>query len=209
MPHELDADDPAESPEETATEAAGSDSAPARPPRPAMSDQTPAPVLQPIVPTRPVTVSRRLWIVSFAVGSIAALFAFVSRGEQLDRLQNVITGLAPDRDAETISALAQLVFWGTLSLAVLVILIEAVVLHVMMRRHGGARWVLMFILLLHAGVLVVAEAFIIAPGPDGHYLRVLAVAQLALAGTGLVVSLLPGANVWFRAQKVSRFQARP
>jgi hypothetical protein len=166
-----------------------------------MSDSTPAPVLEPVVPTRLVRASRTLWLTSFASGSIAILFAFVARDEQLGRLRDLLTGLAPDRDPDTLGALAVLVFWGTLGLLALVIVSEAVVVHVMMRRHGGARWALMFILFINAGAALVVDAFVIVPGDEGLYLRICLLAQLSLAGAGLVVSLLPGASAWFRSKR--------
>lgn len=173
-----------------------------------MSNRTPAPVLEPIVPTRQVKAVRTLWLVSFAAGSIAILFAFVSRDEQLGRLRELITDLAPERDAETLGALAALVFWGSLGTLALVIVIEAIVLRVMMRGHGGARWALMFILFINAGALLIADAFVIAPGDEGLYLRICLMAQLTLAGVGVVLSLFPGASAWFRAQKKRRRRPR-
>jgi hypothetical protein len=173
-----------------------------------MSDRTPAPVLQPIVPTRQVRAARTLWIISFAAGLIAMLFAFVARDDQLKRLRELTTDLAPERDAETLSALASLVFWGTLALVVLVIVIEAILLRVMVRGHGGARWALMFTLFVNAGALLIADALVIPPGDDGLYLRVCLIAQLTLAGAGLVLSLFPGASSWFRAQKKARRRSR-
>jgi hypothetical protein len=173
-----------------------------------MSDRTPAPVLQPVVPTRQVKAARTLWIISFAAGLIAMLFAFVARDEQLTRLRELITSLAPERDAATLSALASLVFWGTLALVVLLIAVEAILLRVMMRGRGGARWALMVTLIISAGALVIADALVIPPGDDGLYLRVCLVAQLTLAGAGLVLSLFPGASSWFRAQKKPRRRSR-
>src|SRR5690554_7910645 len=109
-------DPDATGPEPEAAPATDSGQPSSRPPRPEMSDSTPAPVLQPVVPNRLVKLSRSLWTVGFACGLIAILFAFVDRGEQLGRLRELITGLAPDRDVHTLSALALLVFWGTLGL---------------------------------------------------------------------------------------------
>jgi hypothetical protein len=173
-----------------------------------MSDSTPAPVLQPIVPTSTVKAARTLWLVSFAAGFIAMLFAFVSRDEQLGRLRELVTELAPERDTETLLALAALVFWGTLVLVALVIVIEAILLRVMMRGRGGARWALVLMLFLSAAVSLIADAFVILPGDDGLYLRICLVAQLALAGAGVVLSLFPGASGWFRAQRKARRRPR-
>jgi hypothetical protein len=173
-----------------------------------MSDSTPAPVLQPIVPTRTVKQARTLWLVSFAAAAIALLFAFVARDEQLGRLREMVTELAPERDAETLAALASLVFWGTLGLVALIIAVEAIVLRVMMRGHGAARWVLLLMLVINAAASLLADVFVILPGDDGLYLRICLVAQLALAGAGLVLSLFPGASAWFRAQKKTRRRPR-
>ena len=171
-----------------------------------MSDSRPAPVLQSAKPTRQVKWARTLWLVSFGAGSIALLFAFVSRDEQLSRLRELVTDLAPEQDAATLAALASLVFWGALGLVALVIVIEAIVVRVMMRGHGGARWALMIMLVVNAGVVLIADALVIAPGDEGLYLRICLIAQLALAGVGLVLSLVPGAGRWFRAEKARRHQ---
>src|SRR5690606_33072557 len=144
------------------------------------------PVLKPIVPSRQVKVARTLWIVSFASGSIAMLFGFVARDEQLERLRELVTELAPERHPDTLAALASLVFWGTLGLVALVIVVQAILLHGMMRGHGGVRWVLLFTLIVSAGIAVVADAVVIPPGDEGLYLRICLVAQLVLAGTGSV-----------------------
>lgn len=210
MPPETDApepDDPNPGTPDASGEAAPEQVA-TRPPRPEMSDRTPAPKLQPIVPTRLVKVARTFWLVAFAAGFIAVLFAFVSRNEQLERLRTLVTELAPERDADTLSALASLVFWGTLLLYVVVMVIEAILLRVMMRGHGGARWALMIVLVVNSVVLLIADAFVIVPGDDGLYLRICLVGQLALAGVGLVLSLFPNASAWFRAQKKRRRRSR-
>ena len=173
-----------------------------------MSDRTPAPVLQPIVPTRQVKWARTLWLLSFAAGSIALLFAFVSREQQLNRLRELVTELAPERDAETLAALASLVFWGTLALVTLIIVIQAILLRAMVRGHGGARWALMFSLFIGAAISLIADAVAIPPGDDGLYLRICLVVQLVFGGVGLVLSLFPGASAWFRSLKEARRSQR-
>lgn len=169
-----------------------------------MSDSTPPPVPLPIEPTGPVKAARSLWIISFAVGLLAAVFVFLARNAQVERLRQLVTDLQPDRNAETLRAVATFVVWGSLGALVLLIVVEALLLRVMMRRHGGARWALLIVLLIHGAVAVLADAIVVAPTDEGVYVRILLGAQLLLAVAGLVVSMLPGARRWFRAEHKAR-----
>jgi hypothetical protein len=179
------------------------DTAPSRPPRPDMSDITPPPVVQRLEPTAAVKVSGTLWIVSFAAGLIATLFVFISRHDQLQRIRELVTGLEPKEDVEVLGSLTSLLFWGSLGALVLIIAIEALLVHLMMRRHGRTRWAMLAVLFLHSGVLLVADTLVVASGAEGIYVRLLLVGQLTLAGAGLVISMLPAASAWFRADGIA------
>lgn len=168
-----------------------------------MSDLTPAPVPAPITPSRPMKVVRSLWIGSFVAGLLAIVFAFLAREVQLERLRELITELEPGQDPETLDAVATLVFWGSLGPLALVVIIEAILVRAMMRRHGGARWGLLVTLLFHGAVAVLADAFVVTPEWEGILVRVLLLAQLLLAGAGLIGSAFPAANAWLRAEHES------
>ena len=74
---------------------------------------------------------------------MAAYFIFLFHTDQLDRLVELLTGLDTGHDAATLRALATLLVWASLGALALVIVIEAILVAVMMRRHGWVRWVLM------------------------------------------------------------------
>lgn len=201
MPQESGADDAAralvrqEPPSSAGTPADG------KPPRPGMSDVTPAPIRQRVVPTGAVKVSRSLWILSFALSLMVFAFAFLYRGTQLDDLISSITALEPDRDSDTISTVANLAFWCTSGALVVIVLIELLMMGSMLRRNGRARWGLLVVLLLHLGVAALADAFVLVANDEGAYFRLVLVAQLVLAGAALVASFLPSAGAWFRGDR--------
>ncbi len=172
----------------------------ARPPRPGMSDSTPAPVRRLSPLTRTLLAARWLWLASIALGLIAGFFVFIYRADQIDRLKQMITELDATRAAETVNALSLLVFWGALGILALVLVLEAIMLSVMLRGHGAARWALLFLLVLNAGTVLLADAVLLPPDGNGPYLWLLLIAQFVLAGAAFVCSLLPGASGWFRAQ---------
>lgn len=166
-----------------------------------MSDATPAPVKRPITPAGPVKASRLLWLISFAAGLLAVLILFLGRNAQATQLRELIGGLGPDLDADAVETIATIVFWGSLVALLLVIVIEAMIVRVMMHRHGWARWALLVVLMLHGAVAVLADAFVDALGGEGIYIRVLLVTQWALAGAAFIASCFPNAGAWFRTEK--------
>jgi len=174
------------------------------PPRPPLSDHTPAPIREILKPPPAVKRVRFLWILSFASGLIAGIFAFFARDEILEHVRGLINGLERGDDQQTVEALAVVVFWGTLGMLALVILIEAVLLGVLMRRHGKVRFVLLAMLLVNGAVTLLADAFLAAPGDQELGIRVLLVLQLVLAGAAVVASVLGGASQWFRAENQAR-----
>lgn len=176
----------------------------APPPRPQMSDVTPAPVPPRIVPAGPVKVASSLWIASFVAGLMAILVVFLGRDDQLSRLGALLTDMRPNEDAATIDAVAEIVLWGSLIALAFVIVVEGILLAVMMRRHGAVRWVQLPVILVQCVVSVLADALVVTPGVDGWAVHLLLLLQLVLAGAALVVSTLPGAGRWFRAGRERR-----
>lgn len=169
-----------------------------------MSDLTPPPIPHRTFPPRPVKIARSLWLLSFAVGLIAAFFIFLARDVQLGRLSDMLDGLEPGRDKDTLDLAAALVFWVGLGGFVLILLIEAILMQVMLRGHGGARWGLLVLLFVNAGMLVIVDALIVSPEDDGIYVRALLLAGLVSAAAGLIFSLVPRASAWFRAEHEAR-----
>ncbi|MCU1635710.1 MAG: hypothetical protein JWQ68_949 [Cryobacterium sp.] len=174
-----------------------------------MSDRTPAPVPPPVIPNRPLKASRFLWLASFALGLLAAVYAFLSRNDQIDQLRKLAGDAAPDQASGTRDAVASAVFWGTLVALVLIVVIEAILLRVMLRRHGGARWALLVVLLVHAGVALLAASVVAVNAFEGLSVQLLLLAQLASACVALVSSAVPGTGSWFRGEHQPRLDPSP
>ena len=177
------------------------------PPRPPLSNPVPPPIPPPMTATGAARVSKLLWLTSFAAGLMAIVFAFLARDAQVERLKEIVTDIRPDQDAASLEAVASVVFWGTLGALALVIAVEALLVRVMMRRRRWPRWVLMPVLLLHGAVALLADGFVVLP-EEGVYVGALLAAQLLLALAGLVVSFLPGAGAWLRAENQPRRRPR-
>lgn len=169
-----------------------------------MSDSTPAPVRRLDPPPTAVRVAKRLWVTSLVLGLIAGFFIFLARADQLERLRTLVTEVDDTLDSETLGAVALILFWGTLGGLALLFAVEAIMINVMLRGRGGARWALMVLLVINAAAILVAESVLIAPDDAGLLLRLLLLAQLVLASAGLVSSLLPRATVWFRVVREAR-----
>ncbi|WP_374947893.1 hypothetical protein [Agreia sp.] len=171
------------------------------PPRPVMSDNTSAPIIRPVLPSGAIQASRYLWFGSFVAGVMVALFAFLARSNQTDRIQDVIRDLDPDRDADTLETAANIVLWGSLGAVLVVLLVELALLFSMLRGRGWIRFVQLPMLVVHAIVAIVADALIVGDDVDGVFLRALLAAQLLLAVAGFLASFLPGTRAWFRREK--------
>ncbi|WP_170297322.1 hypothetical protein, partial [Georgenia thermotolerans] len=181
--------------------------APARrsgpPPRPPLSAETPAPVRREVPPPRAILTSRTLWLLSFVAGLVAAGFAWLDRTAGQQRLTEMVTELDPTRDPASLASLGRLIFWGSFAAVLLVIVVEALLLRTMMGRRAWARIALLVMLIVHAAVMVLADAYLAAAGAEGAGVRWPLVAQLLLAAAAWIVSLAPSATRWFRAEPSS------
>lgn len=170
-----------------------------------MSDTTPAPLRRTAPPSQTVKVARTLWLFSFAAGLLAVVFAFLSRNVQIANLRDIVQELKPGQDADTLQAVAVLVFWVSLLAIVVVVIIEALLLVGLMRRRPGLRWALLaVVLVLQVGAGVLASAFLVSPSAEGTTVFAILVASLLLAGAALVVGALPSASAWFRGKDEPR-----
>ncbi|MDQ2662332.1 MAG: hypothetical protein M3Y52_10720 [Actinomycetota bacterium] len=172
---------------------------PAPPARPVMSDQTKPPVLKPIPMPKIVKIARTLWILSFVLGGAAVFIAFLSRDALVAELTTTLGRLAPGYDEGEVAALVDLVYWSSIAGMAVVIAIEAVLLGILLNRRGGARWVQVIVLALHAGAVLVASAFL-AIGDWAGPVELLLLAGLLLAFAGWVVCLFPAASRWLRVR---------
>ncbi|WP_207454535.1 hypothetical protein [Desertivibrio insolitus] len=168
-----------------------------RPPRPEMSDTTPPPVKAPPKAPAAIATTRVLLLVSFVAGFVVIMFAFLSRNTRVEELRTFVTDFDADADSAAIDTTANVLFWATLGVLTAVIVIEALLLQAMMRRHGSGRWVLVFVVALHAAVALFANE-LLTLGEDGLVIAIALVAQLLLAGAALLSAFMPGSWRWFR-----------
>jgi amino acid transporter len=172
----------------------------------------PAPVQQEATPTGAIRYVRSLWWGSFLAGAVAVVLVVLSRDEQLDHLQDMVSQVDATVEASTSSSLAALVLWASVALLVAVMVVEATLVRLMMHRRRWARVTLLILLPVHLGVALVAEAFLAGPGTDGAMVgpfmptadgalvRWLLALQLGLAVLAVAVSFLPRAGSWLRSR---------
>lgn len=173
------------------------DDAPPPPPRPPLTDETRPPVLRPIPTPGVVRTARTLWILGFVLGGAAVFIAFLSRDAIVDELTERLGRLAPGYDADQIASLVDVVSWSSIAGLGLIIAIEAVLLGSLMNRRGGARWLQLIVLVLHAGAVLVGSAFL-AIGDRAVFVTALLVAGFVLCVVAWALFLVPGAGRWFR-----------
>lgn len=194
---------PAPAPHDRANAATDDDLAPP-PARPTLSDDRPPPVLKIVPPPRSVKTSRVLWLLSFTAVAAAMLIAFLSHEPIAAELEETLLRLSPGYDEASISSLVDVIYWTSLASLGVVVTVEAILLAMMLNRRGGARWVQLPLLLLHAGAAIAGSAFLTVT-EFGLIVAALLLVSLVLALAAWVASLLPGANRWFR----TRGEVRP
>ncbi|MEV1131042.1 hypothetical protein [Agromyces sp. NPDC049794] len=175
------------------------DDAPPPPPRPPLTDETKPPVLRAIPTPRVVKTARTLWILSFVLGGAGVFIAFLSRDAIVDELTERLGRLAPGYDADEVATLVDVVYWSSIAGLGLIITIEAVLLGSLMNRRGGARWLQLIVLVVHAGAALVGSAFL-AIGDRALLVAALLVAGFLLCVVAWILCLVPAANRWFRMQ---------
>jgi hypothetical protein len=184
----------------------GDDDAPPPPPRPTMSDDTKPPVLRTIPMAKAVKVARSLWLFSFVATMAAVLISFLTHDALNNELTETLGRLAPSYDDDEVASLVNLVYWSSIAGLGIVVLLEASLLGAMLTRRGGARWLQLIVLVVHAGAVLVASAFL-AIGDWGGIAELLMLAGLALAIAAWVFSLLPSARRWFRIKDEAQLAA--
>jgi hypothetical protein len=148
-------------------------------------------------------VARTSWLLSFVAGSAVLLGSFFARDSNLERLRAVVEEMAPGGDADAVSTSSAIVFWGSLSGLLLVVLLEAAAIAAVSARHGWARWLMIPLLAGHVVVMAVAYAFLVPEGDAGSYVVLLWGAQLLLAFVGLVALFMRSAGRWLKTRRTS------
>jgi hypothetical protein len=180
---------------------AGAAGPPQPPPRPGLSYAGPAPIV--VIPPTPrsVRLARTVWLLSFVAGLAVLVGTFVTRTSHLERLRTVVEEMAPGGDANAVTTSAAIVFWGSLSGSLLVILFQAAMLAVVSARHAWARWLMGLLLAGQVLVMVFAAAFLVPEGDAGRNVLLLWGAQPVLAFVGLMAFFMPSAGRWLKAKR--------
>jgi hypothetical protein len=180
---------------------AGAATPPPPPPRPGLSYAGPAPI-EVIPPTpRSISLARSFWLFSFVAGMAVIVGSFLTRDSHLERLRKVVDQMAPGGDANALTTSTAVVFWGSLSALVLLIVLQAAMLAVVSARRGWARWLLAPLLAAQVAVMAVATAFLVPEGDAGSYVVLLWGAQALLAFAGLLALFMPSAGRWFTSRR--------
>jgi hypothetical protein len=180
---------------------AGAATSPPPPPRPGLSYAAPAPII--VIPPTPrsISVARGLWLLSLVAGLAVLIGSFLTRTSHLERLRTVVEGMAPGGNADAVTTSTAIVFWGSLSALLLMILLQAVFLAAFSGRRGWARWVLIPLLAAQVVVMAVVTAFLVPEGDAGTYVVLLWGAQLLLGFLGLLAMFVPSARRWFTSER--------
>lgn len=155
---------------------------------------------------RVVRIARTLWLTSFVLGGVAVFIAFLSHESLVAELTETLGRLAPGYDEDEVGTLVDAVYWSSVAGLGVIITIEAVLLGVLLNRRGGARWVQLPVLVLHAGAVLLGTAFL-GIGDWGVVVELLLLTGFVLAFAGWVLCLFPQAHRWFRA--ADEAQRRP
>ncbi|WP_104117824.1 hypothetical protein [Arthrobacter sp. B1805] len=170
------------------------------PPKPRMSDRTPAPIHSIPPPPGSLKAARRLLSVSCLIAIILAVVIFLNRETHGDRLLAYVTDRDPGQSTENLKTVAAILFWSSLSALVAVVLVQFIVLNALMRQHASARWFLVLLLILHAGAILLAVEFLVPTGTEGLYTLLALGAQIPIAGLGLILAFSPAVGTWLHSR---------
>lgn len=174
---------------------------PPPPPRPGLSYSRPAPIEVIPPPPRSIRLARAFWLSSFAAGLAVIVGSFLTRDSHLERLRTVVDQMAPGGNADAVTTSTAIVFWGSLSVLLLLIVIQGSLLAAVSGRRGWARWLLVLVLAGQVAVMAVSAVFLVPEGDAGSYVVILWGAQLLLAFIGLLALLMPSAGRWFKSRR--------
>ncbi|WP_134323394.1 hypothetical protein [Cumulibacter soli] len=177
------------------------------PPRPAMSGGSIPPIVPETPYTRTVQTVRALWLLSFAFGTAAALFAAFSAKGRLTALREYIPTLRSGYDEATISTAASILFWSVTAMCVALIVVQALVLVRLLRGRFRPRWWLL-VLVAAQCVLVVLVHRLVAVDRDGLLITLLALAQLTIALIAAIGGVCPGTKRWLVTRRETEDAAR-
>ena len=170
------------------------------PPKPEKSSRTPAPIQSSAEPPGALKTARVFLLGSVLVSVALCVVTFLNRDSHSERLVALVTERDPERSAESLEAVAAIVFWGSFGALVLVAVLQAFTISALMRQHAWARTVLVILLVLQVGAVLLAADFLVPSGTEGEYTLLALAAQVPLAGLGLIIAFLPSVSAWLHSR---------
>ena len=152
-------------------------------------------------PRRVPTVMRTslgLWITSFLAGFVAMALSFGNLRELRAGLEEIARQRQPDVEADVVDQAVNILLYGALGGTVSLISLQVILAVVMGTRRSWARALLTVVAVLSLPVLILTRD--VVSGQAGWTLAIEALLILAALGT----MFLPGANSWFRQQRMTR-----
>lgn len=165
------------------------------PPRPSLAGKEGAPVLVKLPAPFTVRLSQVAWVLSLIAGAAAVVYLFVIRQAQLPDIADLVRQVDDTRADDTYTLAADIVYWSLFGVLVAIIALQITFQVSFANRRPNVRWWLFGTVVVQAGVYLLARE-LVAVGERGVPLNRLLQAQLALAGIGLLVSVLPPALKW-------------
>lgn len=166
-----------------------------QPTRPSLITSNYAPVVAKVPPPLPVRVSEFFWILSLAAGAVGIVYAFIIRADQVEHIAERVRGVDATRAEETVTTTADIIYWSMFGTLVAIVLLQILLVVSFANRRPRARWWLLATVLLQAVALIITREFA-DTGATADPLKLILIAQGALAALGLLWSLLPVALRW-------------
>ncbi|MBB1511195.1 hypothetical protein H5398_12935 [Tessaracoccus sp. MC1679] len=179
----------------TGTGGPTADSGRKRPERPALDNPNAAPVIVKQPPPFSIRVTQLLWVLGLVAGSVAVVYYFVVREDQLPLIIEAVRGVDGSRQDSTYATAADIIYWSAFWGLVALLLIQITLLVSFMNRKDGARWWMFFTVLGQAALYLVANE-LVAEGEHGEILRQMFAVQGGLVLLAILVSTFPGALRW-------------
>lgn len=172
----------------------------ARPPRPEMSDRTPAPLIAVQAAPAPIRNSLWLWTVSLLV-SLSALMTMLLVGSGMAKH---VEALLLERDAlldtTKVGGAAKLIAYGFVAAVLVVMLIEWRISRGLPKRRGWRRLALLFVAILHLIVAGVAALLLPPEGWQGILLVITLLGGAALAFVAALLAMAPSVGRWLKGR---------
>ena len=147
----------------------------------------------------------RLWVASWIVGALVTGYVISQRAELSLEIERAVSADDPTITAESLDRVVMVSLYAALGGVLLIMLVEAILVLVMRRRHNWARVLLALVGLLSLPGFYVAQELLSVDAPlQRNYVQLGLALQGLLTLVAVVVMFAPSANAWFRLHQRAR-----